>query len=69
MLIRTIDKAYDELKKRDPNTAISRYLVRQMVRTGMVPSMKSGNKQLVDVDVLEKYVADITSGTIRDNAS
>ena len=69
MLIRTIDKAYDELKKRDTNTAISRYLVRQMVRTGMVPSMKSGNKQLVDVDVLEKYVADITSGAIRDNAS
>lgn len=69
MLIRTIDKAYDELKKRDPNTAISRQLVRQMVRTGMVPSMKSGNKQLVDVDVLEKYVADITSGAISNNAS
>lgn len=62
MMIRTIDQAYDELKKRDPDTAISRYLVRQMIRTEMVPSIKSGNKRLVDVDVLEKYVSDITNG-------
>ena len=60
MMIRTIDKAYDELKARDPDTAISRYLVRQMVRTGMVPSINSGTKKLVDVDVLESYVAELT---------
>lgn len=61
MIIRTIDKAYDELKRRDPDTGLSRYLVRQMVKTGVVPSIQSGNKRLVDVDVLEEYVAKMTS--------
>lgn len=62
MMIRTIDQAYDELKKRDPDTAISRHMVRQLVKTGIVPSIQSGNKKLVDVDVLEQYVADMTKG-------
>ena len=52
MMIRTIDKAYDEIKARDPETALSRELVRQMIKTGMVPSLKVGNRKLVDVDVL-----------------
>ncbi len=64
MLIRTIDQAYEEIKARDPGTAISKNLVRQMVRTGVVPSIKAGNKKLVDVDVLEEYVALVTSGHV-----
>lgn len=60
--IRTIDKAYDELKAKDPETAISRYLVRQMVKQGMVPSLPSGNKRLVDVDVLEEKIKEIVTG-------
>ncbi len=58
--IRTIDQAYDEIKKQDPQTAISRYLVRQMVKQGMVPSLPSGNKRLVDVDVLERKIEELT---------
>lgn len=54
--IRTIDKAYDEIKAKDPDTALSRYLVRQMVKQGLVPSIKTGNKRLVDVDVLEEHI-------------
>ena len=64
MLIRTIDQAYEEIKARDPGTAISKNLVRQMVRTGVVPSIKAGNKKLVDVDALEEYVALVTSGHV-----
>ena len=60
MMIRTIDKAYDEIKARDPGTAISRELVRQMVKTGMVPSLSTGNRKLVDVDVLQEHVEKIT---------
>ena len=60
MMIRTIDKAYDEIKARDPETALSRELVRQMIKTGMVPSLKVGNRKLVDVDVLQEQVAKIT---------
>lgn len=58
--LRTIDHAYDEIKARDPNTALSRHLVRQMIRDDLVPSIKAGNKRLVDVDVLEKRLAEMT---------
>lgn len=58
--LRTIDQAYDEIKARDPNTALSRHLVRQMIRDDLVPSIKAGNKRLVDVDVLEKRLAEMT---------
>lgn len=58
--IRTIDQAYDEIKAKDPQTAISRYLVRQMVKQGTVPSLPSGKKRLVDVDVLERKIEELT---------
>ncbi len=67
MMIRTIDQAYNEMKSRDPGTAISRELVRQMVKTGMVPSLSKGNRKLVDVDVLQDYVAKVT-GSYRENS-
>ncbi len=66
-MIRTIDQAYNEMKSRDPGTAISRELVRQMVKTGMVPSLSKGNRKLVDVDVLQDYVAKVT-GSYRENS-
>ena len=60
MQIRTIDQAYDMIVERDPNTALTRYLVKQMVKQmvkqGMVPAIKAGNKTLVDVDVLEAHI-------------
>ena len=51
--LRTINKAYDEIKARDPGTAISRRMFRDIVRSGMIPSIKNGNRSLVDVDVAE----------------
>ncbi len=63
-MIRTIDQAYNELRERDPETAISRHLVRELVRNGKVPSLKADNKRLVDVDVLIDYVNRITNGIL-----
>ena len=51
--LRTINKAYDEIKARDPDTAISRRMFRDIVRSGMIPSIARGNRSLVDVDVAE----------------
>lgn len=59
--IRSIDKAYDEIKAKDPETAISRYLVRAMVNQGIVPSIKNGKRKLVDVDVLEECIKEMTA--------
>ena len=57
MLIRTIENAYEELKARDPNTCISKKYVRDLVNNGVIPSTRSGNRKLVDVDVIEDYIA------------
>lgn len=62
MMIRTINKAYEELKARDPETAISKSLVRSMISSGVVPHIQTGNRRLVDVDVLEEYVNRIVKG-------
>ena len=64
MTLRTINKAYEELKARDPETAITRNLLREMVTQGVIPSARAGNRYLVDVDVVEQYFMDTTHGLI-----
>ena len=64
MTLRTINKAYEELRARDPETAITRNLLREMVTQGVIPSARAGNRYLVDVDVVEKYFMDTTHGLI-----
>ena len=58
--LRTIDAAYDELKARDPNTGLSRHLVRQLIKNDRVPCIQAGKKKLVDVNVLEECLAKMT---------
>ena len=55
--LRTINKAYDEIKAKDPDTAVSRRMFRDIVRSGMIPSITRGNRSLVDVEVAEKATA------------
>ena len=64
MTLRTINKAYEELRVRDPETAITKNLLREMVTQGVIPSAKAGNRYLVDVDVVEQYFMDTTHGLI-----
>lgn len=54
--IRTIDTAYEEIRKNDPDTAISRNYIRQIVTEGLIPSIRQGSKYLVSVQVLEEYI-------------
>ena len=51
--LRTINKAYDEIKAKDPDTAVSRRMFRDIVKSGIIPSIARGNRSLVDVDVAE----------------
>lgn len=60
--IRTINKAFEEIKAKDPGTCLTLYKVRQLVTTGEVPSTKAGWKWLVDVDTLERYIKKETEG-------
>lgn len=57
--LRTINKAYNEIKARDPDTAVSRRMFRDIVRSGLIPSIARGNRSLVDVDVAERCLLDM----------
>lgn len=54
--MRTMAEAYEELKKADPNTAITKSYVRRLIVSGKVPSIKVGKKYLVNMDHLETYL-------------
>lgn len=54
--IRSIHDAHLILKEEDSNTAVTEYFIRKLVTAGTIPSFKTGNKHLLDVDVLQDYL-------------
>lgn len=54
--MRTIQEAAAELKKLDPDTAVTAYAIRQMVLNNDIPHIKAGKKRLINMDTLEKYL-------------
>jgi len=60
MQIRTIEQAYEEIRKNDPDTAISKNYIRSLVSAGEIPHIKAGAKFLVDLQVLEGYISSKT---------
>lgn len=55
-MVRTIDKAIEELRKKDPDTPVTAYTLRRWIKSGVIPSVKSGNKYLVNMEILENYL-------------
>lgn len=55
--MRTIQEAAAELRRIDPETAVTPYRIRQMVLDGTIPHVKAGNKRLVNLDILLDYLA------------
>ena len=56
--MRTIQEAAAELKRIDPDTAITPYFIRRLVLNGTIPHVKAGNKRLVNLDTLLEYLAE-----------
>lgn len=54
--MRTIGEAAAELRKIDPGTAVTPYRIRQLVLDGTIPHVKAGNKRLVNLDTLLRYL-------------
>lgn len=54
--MRTIQEAAKELRKSDPNTALTPYAIRQMVLKGEIPCVCAGKKRLINMDILEAYL-------------
>lgn len=53
--IRTIESAYKEIHKRDPNSNLSRSCLLKLVVTGEIASKKSGNRYLVTLEDIDSY--------------
>lgn len=55
--IRTLPKAVEEIKAKDPGTSVTLNALRQWVRQGLVSSRKAGKNFLVDLDEVERMVS------------
>lgn len=54
--MRTIKQTVEELITRDPDTAITEWWLRRMVKSGKLKHHKAGAKYLIDIDYLEEYL-------------
>lgn len=55
--MRLIAEAYNEIKKDDPNTAITLSGLRNLLRQGKIPCTKIGRKTLINYDALIEYLS------------
>ncbi len=53
--IRTIEKAFDEIKRIDPDTCITKHFIKNLIINGDIPYRKTGNRFLIDVDEVIRY--------------
>ena len=57
--MRTVPKAYEELKQLDPNTCFTLRALRRMVKNNEIPTVSVANKKLINFDLLlEKLSCD-----------
>ncbi|AFM41948.1 hypothetical protein Desaci_3040 [Desulfosporosinus acidiphilus SJ4] len=54
--IRTIKQAVQSIKEQDPESCISEWWVRQLVKSGKLKCHMAGNRYLIDMDLLEDYL-------------
>lgn len=59
--MRTIKEAAAELKLLDSNTAITEYHIRQLIHSGIIPTIKAGKKYLINLDTLIEYLQNPTA--------
>lgn len=53
--MRYIDQAVAMLKAADPESPVTVYMVRGLVKAGTIPSIPIGRRRLLNYDVLEDY--------------
>lgn len=54
--MRLISEAYREIKAADPHTALTMCALRRLVNSGVIPTVTSGKKALLNLDVLLAYL-------------
>lgn len=58
--MRTIRACYNLIKQEDPDTGVTINYVRQLAVSGKIPTVKAGNKYLINYDLLCEYLANPT---------
>ena len=54
--MRLLKEAATEIKKIDPNTAVTTYFIRQLAIEGKIKSVMAGRKRLINLDSLLEYL-------------
>lgn len=54
--IRTINEAVQMIRKEDPESSISAYMIRQLAYNEKIRSIKSGSKVMIDFDSLLAFL-------------
>lgn len=60
--VRTIKKAYEEIRQADPNTCLTEHHIRQLAINGIIPCRKAGSRYLLDLDGLMTYIEGAKNG-------
>lgn len=68
MRVRTISQLYNEVKRIDPDSALTPTALRRLVISGKIPSARAGKKYLVTVEALEAYMNGSTQSATDDPA-
>ena len=54
--IRKIKEAIAEIRKQDPESAITEHYLRWLCTTGQIPILRSGKDYLINMDILEQFL-------------
>ncbi len=54
--LRTIEQTIQELKRVDPDTALTSWALRGLIREGKIPCIKIGSKSLLTVESVERFI-------------
>ena len=65
--MRTLPKAYAEIKALDPNTAFTMRALRRMVNSGELPVVQINSKKLINLDLLLNMLSCYNETAIRDD--
>ena len=58
--IRTVNTAFEEIKAKDPNSAITKTAIRRLLSNGTIPSINIGNKVIFNMDDLESILVEVS---------
>jgi excisionase family DNA binding protein len=54
--MRTIEQAYNDIKTLDKETSLTLYSIRRLVKSGDIPSYRSGKKYIINLDILLDFL-------------